>query len=84
MKKYIMILMVCMSSFAIAPAAFAQDDSGHAAPVAFDLDEEKLSIEADIPSVDLILSFREVQERNRERAQSFLEDVVESARHEPF
>lgn len=84
MKKYIMILMVCMSSFAIAPVAFAQDDSGHAAPVAFDLDEEKLSIEADIPSVDLILSFREVQERNRERAQSFLEDVVESARHEPF
>ena len=76
--------MMSLASLFIVPTAFAQDDSSHAAPVAFDLDEEKLSIEADIPSVDLILSFREVQERNRERAQSFLEDVVESARHEPF
>lgn len=83
MKK-IFIFMMSLASLFIVPTAFAQDDSGHAAPVAFDLDEEKLSIEADIPSVDLILSFREVQERNRERAQSFLEDVVESARHEPF
>jgi hypothetical protein len=68
----------------LACAAYAQDESSHNAPIAFELDEEKLSIEADIPSVDLILSFREVQERNKERAQSFLEDVVESARHEPF
>ena len=83
MKK-IGLGLIWISIWVCPVMAFAQEDSGHTAPVAFELDEEKLSIEADIPSVDLILSFREVQERNRERAQSFLEEVVESARHEPF
>ncbi|MBQ1266274.1 MAG: hypothetical protein IIY06_05845 [Proteobacteria bacterium] len=82
--RYLYFMLHVLFIMTLACAAYAQDESSHNAPIAFELDEEKLSIEADIPSVDLILSFREVQERNKERAQSFLEDVVESARHEPF
>ena len=63
-------------------SAYAQDEK--AAPVAFELDEEKLSIEADIPSVDLILSFKEIQERNSAMKASFLNEIVDSAKDEPF
>ncbi len=65
--------------------ALAQDTNNNAtAPVAFELDEEKLTIEADIPSVDLIISFREIQERNSAMKASFLDEVINSAKDEPF
>lgn len=68
---------------ALPCAAFAQDaHQGRA--VSFELDEEKLEIEADIPSVDLILSFKELQERNRAVKVNFLQEIVESAKEEPF
>ena len=52
--------------------------------MSFELDEEKLTIEADIPSVDLILSFREMQERNQSMRASFLDEIVSSAKDDPF
>lgn len=74
------ILLVAF--FILLPAhAFAQDKSS---PVTFELDEEKLTIEADIPSVDLILSFKELQERDNSMKESFLEEIVNSAKDEPF
>ena len=74
------ILLVAF--FMLLPAcAFAQDK---ASPVTFELDEEKLTIEADIPSVDLILSFKELQERDNSMKESFLEEIVNSAKDEPF
>lgn len=65
----------------------AQDEEQggrNAAPVSFELDEEKLSIEADIPSVDLIISFKEIQERDNSMKTSFLEEIIDSAKNEPF
>ncbi len=84
--KYLLYLITFVACL-LPTAAFAQDSegsSGRTAPVSLDLDEEKLSIEADIPSVDLILSFKELQDRAQDNAQSFLEDIIESAKHEPF
>jgi len=83
--KYLLSLITF--AFCLLPALSFADESegsGRTAPVSLDLDEEKLSIEADIPSVDLILSFKELQDRAQDNAQSFLNDIVESAKHEPF
>ena len=74
--------LLFIAFFMLVPSfAFAQDKS---APVTFDLDEEKLTIEADIPSVDLILSFKELQERDNSMKESFLDEIVSSAKDEPF
>lgn len=69
-----------------APVSYElhQEKLENTAPVSFELDEEKLEIEADIPSVDLIISFREIQERNSAMKASFLDEIVESAKDEPF
>ena len=89
MKRLFLILLLCL----IPAVSYAQDknapkeaakDNQKGAPVSFDLDEEKLTIEADIPSVDLIISFREIQERNSSMKSSFLDEIIESAKDEPF
>ena len=78
MKKLIFVaIFTCIPAFAMA-----QDHK--ATPVTFDLDEEKLTIEADIPSVDLILSFKELKERDNSMKESFLEEIIKSAKDEPF
>ena len=77
MKKFLFIAL-----FSVIPTfAMAQDAK---APVTFDLDEEKLTIEADIPSVDLILSFKELKERDNAMKESFLDEIIDSAKDEPF
>ena len=76
--------LLLISLFVLAPAVSFAQDAKSPAPVSFELDEEKLSIEADIPSVDLIISFREIQERNSSMKASFLDEIVESAKNEPF
>ena len=82
MKK---LLTFAILSIVLFPTtASAQDSNKNLTPVSFELDEEKLSIEADIPSVDLILSFREIQERGSSMKASFLDEIVESAKDEPF
>lgn len=82
MKK---LLTFAILSIVLFPTtASAQDNNKNLTPVSFELDEEKLSIEADIPSVDLILSFREIQERGSSMKASFLDEIVESAKDEPF
>lgn len=81
--QFITVLGVCALFGLIMPApAQAQDSTPK--PTSFDLDEEQLTIEADIPSVDLILSFREIQERNQGMKESFLDEIVESAKNPPF
>ena len=69
---------------ALAPIPALAQDGQKNAPVTFELDEEKLTIEANIPSVDLILSFRELQERGNNMKESFLDEIEESAKKEPF
>jgi hypothetical protein len=81
MKK--ILIFTTLFCIGIPNAAWAQDDK-NVAPISFELDEEKLSIEADIPSVDLILSFREIQERGSSMKASFLDEIIESAKDEPF
>lgn len=76
--------LLFISLFMLIPATSFAQDSKSPAPVSFELDEEKLSIEADIPSVDLIISFREIQERNSSMKASFLDEIIESAKNEPF
>jgi len=77
-------LTAMLLSCFIVPQAFAQDSATRTTPITFELDEEKLTIEADIPSVDLILSFREIQDRDQGLEKSFLGEIVESAKNEPF
>ena len=78
--QIITVLGVCALFGLIMPApAQAQDSTPK--PTSF---EEQLTIEADIPSVDLILSFREIQERNQGMKESFLDEIVESAKNPPF
>ena len=79
MKKYLFLLFLIIPNF-----AFAQENQSKNAHVSFDLEEEKLSIEADIPSVDLILSFREMQERRNAMKESFINEIIESAKKSPF
>ncbi len=88
--KQIFFIVVAMLVL-IPSVCFAQDEQQEAkqsdkniAPVAFELDEEKLEIEADIPSVDLIISFKEIQERDNSMKASFLNEIVDSAKDEPF
>ena len=76
MKKIIPIVALLL----IPTAAAAQERT----PISFELEEEKLEIEADIPSVDLFLSFRELQERNRVLKESFIDEIVDSAKKDPF
>ena len=78
MKKYI------IAAFLLIPATGFAQDNQKTAPVSFELDEEKLNIEANIPSVDLILSFREMQEHASAMKASFLEEIEESAKSDPF
>ena len=80
--KRILFAMMGISA-AMPSVAFAQDAKG-TPPASIELEEEKLEIEADIPSVDLILSFREMQERNQSMKASFLDEIVSSAKDEPF
>lgn len=80
MKKYLFILFFLL----IPNFAFSQENQTKTAPVSFELEEEKLSIEADIPSVDLILSFREMQERRNAMKESFIDEIIESAKKSPF
>ena len=75
-------LLAFAASLCLPGLAMADDPTPKT--VTFDLDEEKLTIEADIPSVDLILSFREIQERNNNLRESFLDEIVNSAKEEPF
>lgn len=76
--------LIFIAFFLAVPAISYAQDAKSATPVSFELDEEKLNIEADIPSVDLIISFREIQERNSSMKASFLDEIVESAKNEPF
>jgi hypothetical protein len=68
----------------VAFAQDKQDKQDNQKTISFELDEEKLSIEADIPSVDLIFSFREIQERSSTMKASFLDEIIDSAKDEPF
>ena len=78
-------LTICIfAAILLVPAISQAQDNKSAKAVTFDLDEEKLTIEADIPSVDLILSFREIQERNNGMRESFLDEIVNTAKEEPF
>lgn len=70
--------------FLFFPIQALAQDSQKNPTVYFELDEEKLEIEANIPSVDLILSFREIQERGSDMKASFLDEIIESAKNEPF
>lgn len=79
----ILMTLIVLGLIWIPATAWAQDDR-NLTPISFELDEEKLSIEADIPSVDLILSFREIQERGSSMKASFLDEIIESAKDEPF
>ena len=77
-------LIICIFAAILLIPAISQAQDKSAKAVTFDLDEEKLTIEADIPSVDLILSFREIQERNNGMRESFLDEIVNTAKEEPF
>ncbi len=79
----ICFIVAATAAAGLPAVAFAQERSGRT-PTSFDLDEEQLTIEADIPSVDLILSFREIQERNQGMKESFVDEIVESAKNDPF
>ena len=89
MKHFFFIILATL--WLIPSVCLAQDEKQDAkqgeknvAPVAFELDEEKLTIEADIPSVDLIISFKEIQERDNSMKASFLNEIIDSAKDEPF
>ena len=83
--RRLICISLCLAGFVALPGlGFAQDSSNTPAPVTFELDEEKLTIEADIPSVDLILSFREIQERDSAMKESFVDEIVDSAKSDPF
>ncbi len=96
MKKLLMISAICVSSgcfvttcdvssvWADEPEAQAKTAEAAHGPLVLEFDEEKMSIEADIPMVDLILSFRELQDREHDEESSFLNAVIESARCDPF
>ncbi len=77
-------LMISIFAAVLLIPAISQAQDKTAKTVTFDLDEEKLTIEADIPSVDLILSFREIQERNNNMRESFLDEIINTAKEEPF
>lgn len=81
MKRFLFCAIILMF---LPSAAFAQDKQDNQKAISFELDEEKLTIEADIPSVDLIISFREIQERNSAMKASFLDEIINSAKDEPF
>ena len=77
-------LIICIFAMVILMPSLAQAQDKSPKTVTFDLDEEKLTIEADIPSVDLILSFREIQDRNNNMRESFLDEIINSAKEDPF
>lgn len=77
---YIFISFVSCLTF----SSIAQAQDSKVKTASFELEEEQLTIEADIPSVDLIISFRELQERNQGLKESFLQEIIDSAKDEPF
>lgn len=48
------------------------------------LDDEKLSVEADIPSVDLVMSYKGLGYESQSFKKSFLSQIVQSSKKEPF
>jgi hypothetical protein len=58
-------------------------DSGREAVDIF-LDEEKVDVEADIPSVDLFLTFRGLHYESLDAKKSFLPELYRSVEQEPF
>ena len=48
------------------------------------LDDEKLEVEADIPSVDLVMSFKGGQYDNALAEKDFLGEIGEAVKRDPF
>ncbi|MFA5624378.1 MAG: hypothetical protein WC966_04915 [Bradymonadales bacterium] len=48
------------------------------------LDDERLSVEADIPSVDLVMSYKGTNYESASFKKSFLQKVVDSSKKAPF
>ena len=81
MKSAIWIVIVGVFSLLVVDSVVA-DDSREAVDIF--LEDEQLDVEADIPSVDLVLSFKGLRYESIDKRKSFLPELFESVEGEPF
>lgn len=79
--------MACALTLGAPSYAVAQDGakkgSGRVSQEIF-LDEEELDVEADLPSVDLVLSFKGLRYESIEARTTFFPELLETVQSAPF
>lgn len=79
------IAMIWVALFICASNAFAQEsNSSDKNTIDIFLDDEKLDVEADIPSVDLVLSFKGTNYEIKNYRESFMPELIKTAKQDPF
>lgn len=68
----------------LAPIGAMGQDSGSRKSVDIFLDDEQLDVEADIPSVDLVLAFKGLRYENLDPKRTFLPELYETVETTPF
>jgi hypothetical protein len=77
-------LALLLTLSALSPfLASAQDKRGAPAPVEI-LKDEKIDVDADLPSVDFIMEFKGLRYQGLDQPQSFLKEIVDSIEKDPF
>jgi hypothetical protein len=81
----LIILSILGAAALLPPLASAQDKPRGGAPAPMEiLKDEKIDVDADLPSVDFIMEFKGLRYQGLDQPQSFLQEIVDSIEKEPF
>ena len=78
------IFAVLCCAVVLAPLSAMAQDSGGRKSVDIFLDDEQLDVEADIPSVDLVLAFKGLRYENLDPKRTFLPELYDTVENPPF
>jgi hypothetical protein len=82
MRTSTLLCLLTLSALS-PPLAAAQDKRGAPTPVEI-LKDEKIDVDADLPSVDFIMEFKGLRYQGLDQPQSFLQEIVDSIEKDPF
>jgi hypothetical protein len=76
---------ILLLSLALPSIAQAEDTRGSkgAGPVEI-LEDEKIDVEADLPSVEFVMNFKGLKYESLENPESFIKEILNSVEKDPF